>query len=400
MKQRSKPMEELTFLREDAIRQNGFDLIAGVDEAGRGPLAGPVVAAAVILPSPIDAHVLAGIRDSKALNEAQRLQFYHRLTQLTLAYAVGQASAREIEKLNIRQASLLAMKRAVEKLKPVPDYVLVDGRDYPEIDLQGEAIIRGDQTSVSIGAASIIAKVVRDRIMIALHQRYSHYGFDQHKGYPTRYHRVALELFGSCDLHRCTYAGISEAVLVDERSPIFSSLLKKIAVCDTPEKMDAMLKTIQAAGLSTTELYYLEQRLQYHSAFLNQKERHNQPATRDKGKEWESHVIGYLNARGYELWERNFKGSKGEIDLIVNKGSLIAFVEVKSRSSEKYGHPYEAIGRNKRQALIATANEYLYKRDLLNDWDIRYDIASIIAPKNKPMKLEYIEDAFRVEEEF
>lgn len=400
MKQRSKTVEELTFLREDAIRQNGFNLIAGVDEAGRGPLAGPVVAAAVILPSPIDAHVLAGIRDSKALNEAQRLQFYHRLTQLTLAYAVGQASPREIEKLNIRQASLLAMKRAVEKLNPAPEYVLVDGRDYPEIEIQGEAIIRGDQTSVSIGAASIIAKVVRDRIMTALHQRYSHYGFDQHKGYPTKYHRVALELFGSCDLHRCTYAGVSESVLVDERSPKFSTILKKIAMSDTADNMLSLLNTIQSAKLSANERYYLEQRFQYHSDFLNQKERHSQPASRDKGSEWESHVIDYLNARGYELWERNFKGSKGEIDLIVNKGSLIAFVEVKSRSSEKFGQPYESIGKKKRQALIATADEYLYKRDLLNDWDIRYDIASIIAPKNKPIKLEYIEDAFRVEEEF
>ncbi len=180
--------ENPSFLLEEELRKTGIKKIAGVDEAGRGPLAGPVVAAAVILPENIEPHILTGIRDSKQLSEAERDHFFEIVTQHAVSYAVAKASPREIEMIDIRQASLLAMKRAVERLRIQPDYVLVDGRDSLDITIPVKSVIKGDQKSITIGAASILAKVTRDRIMKALHTRFPQYGFDRHKGYPTKYH--------------------------------------------------------------------------------------------------------------------------------------------------------------------------------------------------------------------
>ena len=218
-------------MREEQLRKQGFKVIAGVDEAGRGPLAGPVVAAAVVLPEKIEPHLLAGIRDSKELSEGARERFYEKIIQVAEEYAVAQASAREIEQLDIRKASLLAMKRAVENLKSTPQYVLVDGRDYPDLDVAGEAIIRGDKKSITIGAASIVAKVIRDRIMKALDARYPRYGLAHHKGYPTEYHCTAIQLFGVSDQHRVTFCRVKEHLQSTELRPLFRTRLKNWNIC-------------------------------------------------------------------------------------------------------------------------------------------------------------------------
>jgi ribonuclease HII len=181
--------------------------VAGVDEAGRGPLAGPVVAAAVILDpaQPID-----GLRDSKKMTGRQREAAFETLQQRAIAIGVGLADSREIDELNILHATMLAMRRAVEALSCRPASVLVDGNRCPELLMPVDAIIGGDGTVPSISAASIIAKVTRDRIMLELHQRYPDYGFDRHKGYPTKAHRLALSIHGPTAEHRRSFAPVRD----------------------------------------------------------------------------------------------------------------------------------------------------------------------------------------------
>jgi ribonuclease HII len=186
--------------------------IAGVDEAGRGPIAGPVVAACVVLPP---RHTLAGIADSKQLTPAQREALYAAITQRALAWAIGLASPREIERYNILQASLLAMRRAVLALPIPPQRVLVDGKHaIPSLPLPQQAVVGGDALEESIAAASILAKVARDRIMRELDRLYPQYGFAQHKGYPTALHLERLRLYGACPAHRRTYAPVAQLRLL------------------------------------------------------------------------------------------------------------------------------------------------------------------------------------------
>jgi len=177
-------------------------VIAGVDEAGRGPLAGPVVAAAVILSHSVD---LSGLTDSKALTQKRREAFEPKIRELSWDWSIAASSPGEIDRLNIHQATLLAMRRAILGLKQTPDYVLVDGCFYPRVPYPGEAIVRGDQSQPAISAASILAKVFRDRYMRGLDARFTGYGFSRHKGYPTKAHLEALQVLGPCREHRQSF---------------------------------------------------------------------------------------------------------------------------------------------------------------------------------------------------
>lgn len=180
-------------------------LIAGVDEVGRGPLAGPVVAAAVILDpdQPIE-----GLADSKKLSEAKREQLSIEIRKKALAWSIARADIEEIDRINILQASLLAMKRAVESLSRQPTLALIDGNKLPDLNCQMEAIIKGDSKEACISAASIIAKVSRDQEMVAMEELYPGYGFAKHKGYPTKQHRDAIQELGITPIHRKSYAPI------------------------------------------------------------------------------------------------------------------------------------------------------------------------------------------------
>jgi ribonuclease HII len=197
-----------------AARQLGlsFDvpgLVAGVDEAGRGPLAGPVVAAAVILD---DMKRIRGLNDSKLLTPAVRERLYDEIRAKALCCSVAEASVEEIDELNILQATLLAMKRAVEGLRLKPAKVLVDGNQLPRLRVHAEAVIGGDATIKSISAASILAKVHRDRLCLQLHELHPQYGFHEHKGYSTPAHLEALKLHGACAIHRRSFAPVREAL--------------------------------------------------------------------------------------------------------------------------------------------------------------------------------------------
>ena len=183
---------------ERQLRAEGFCWIAGVDEAGRGPLAGPVVAAAVILPQ---SEMIAGINDSKRLSEKRREALYEEIIQKAVSFSIQSVDEEEIDRINILQATRLAMRRAVEALSPAPLLTLIDAVTLGGIG-EERAIIKGDATSYHIAAASVLAKVWRDRYMVALHEQYPEYGFDKHKGYGTKAHMDALREFGPSPIHR------------------------------------------------------------------------------------------------------------------------------------------------------------------------------------------------------
>lgn len=189
------------------------ELIAGVDEAGRGPLAGPVISAAVIL-DPKKRY--PGLKDSKLLTEKARESLYEMIISKALAFAVGRAEVEEIDKLNILQATLLSMQRAVAKLLMKPTRVLVDGNQVPKLNFPTEAIVDGDQKIRAISAASILAKVTRDREMAELHKLYPGYGFAQHKGYATKEHYLNLKKLGPCEIHRKSFMPVREQLMVSE----------------------------------------------------------------------------------------------------------------------------------------------------------------------------------------
>jgi ribonuclease HII len=198
---------------EKRIHKNGPATICGVDEVGRGPLAGPVVAAAVILRLE---KIPDGLDDSKRLSAARREALYPRIMAMAIAVGVGEASVEEIDRINIRQATHLAMARAVRALSTAADFALVDGNDAPALPCPCETIVKGDSKSLSIAAASIIAKVTRDRMMMALHDEHPHYGWRANKGYGTAEHLRALKIHGPCAHHRKSFAPIHNILYGDD----------------------------------------------------------------------------------------------------------------------------------------------------------------------------------------
>ncbi|MGZ8374516.1 MAG: ribonuclease HII [Nitrospira sp.] len=204
------PTEEF----ERAARLCGYRRIAGIDEAGRGPLAGPVVAAAVVLPVRCR---LSGIDDSKQLSEGERARLYAAILEHAVGMGIGSADVGEIDRLNILEATKLAMRRAIDQLAPPPDYLLIDAVTLPGIGIPERPIIKGDSLSLSIAAASIIAKVTRDRLMAEYHDMFPEYDFLSHKGYGTREHLQRLARHGPCSIHRRTFTPVHEAILTAQR---------------------------------------------------------------------------------------------------------------------------------------------------------------------------------------
>ena len=187
---------------EESCRAQGFGLICGVDEAGRGPLAGPVCAAAVILPHGLE---IPGLTDSKKLSDKKRRELFPIIQREAVAYGIGLASREEIDEINILQATFLAMERALAALSVRPELALIDGNREKDFGLPVKTVVKGDSLSMNIAAASILAKVTRDDLMLELAKEYPQYGFDIHKGYGTRAHYDALREYGPCPIHRTTF---------------------------------------------------------------------------------------------------------------------------------------------------------------------------------------------------
>ena len=187
---------------EDACKEEGYRLICGVDEAGRGPLAGPVCAAAVILPEHLE---IPGLNDSKKLSDKRRRELFPIIQESALAYGIGVASPEEIDEINILQATFLAMRRAISQLHVTPDLALIDGNRETDFGVPCRTVIKGDSLSANIAAASVLAKVSRDDLMLKAAEEYPGYGFEIHKGYGTKAHYAALEEKGPCAIHRRTF---------------------------------------------------------------------------------------------------------------------------------------------------------------------------------------------------
>jgi len=196
-------MDTMNWLEyENKALENGYEIICGVDEAGRGPLAGPVYAAAVILPK---GHIIDGVNDSKKISEKKRELLFDKIIEECVSYSIGIADEKEIDEINILQATFLAMRRAVEGLSVKPDIALIDGNREPALDIPQQTIVKGDAKSASIAAASIIAKVSRDRYMLEMAEKYPEYQFEKHKGYGTKLHYEMIEKYGISPIHRRTF---------------------------------------------------------------------------------------------------------------------------------------------------------------------------------------------------
>jgi ribonuclease HII len=217
-KQMSAPAVDMRLYEREVYRR-GFRLISGIDEAGRGPLAGPVVAAAVVLPKRV---ILPGVTDSKCLTPAQREELDKKIRLRAAAIGVGVVDNLEIDRINILQATFRAMMAAVDQLGIQPDFLLIDGPYKLPLAIEQKGIPQGDSLSLSIASASIIAKVHRDRVMCEYHELFPHYGFDSHKGYATARHYEAIREHGPCPLHRMTFRGVASCLecVGDEQEPL------------------------------------------------------------------------------------------------------------------------------------------------------------------------------------
>lgn len=193
-------MDWLEFEKEALAK--GYKSVCGVDEAGRGPLAGPVCASAVILPEGV---IIEGVNDSKKLSEKKRESLFDVIREQALSYSIAYATVDEIEEINILNATMLAMRRAIDGLDIKADYAMIDGNKIPPIDIDAECIVKGDAKSMSIACASILAKVSRDRLLYKYAEEYPMYGFDKHKGYGTKVHREAILKYGPCPYHRKSF---------------------------------------------------------------------------------------------------------------------------------------------------------------------------------------------------
>ena len=319
------------FELERELHRQGYEYVAGLDEVGRGCLAGPAAAGAVILPRNPSRELFALARDSKQLSAAQRETAYEVITKSALSYAVGWTPSAEIDRIGIAPSVRRAMRRALRKLKPGADHLLIDAIPLPSSGLPQKSIIKGDSKSLSIAAASIVAKVERDRYMVSLAKRYQDYGFESHKGYGTRRHIDAIAEFGPCHAHRMSFS---------------------------PVKREAHRIQPQSPGVI--------------------------------GRWAESFVAAVLEERGMRIVDRNFRTRFGEVDLIAADGETLCFVEVRARKPSRFGTPAETVTASKARRIVVTSQQYLQLNSARwRDW--RIDVAAVELDKwSRPVSVEFI----------
>ena len=297
-------------------------LTAGIDEAGRGPLAGPVVAGAVILDPqrPIE-----GLGDSKQISPGKREALYEEIISCALGVGIGRAERAEIDRLNILQATMAAMQRAVDELRPAPGHLLIDGQHITLLHPSQETIIKGDAKVAAIGAASIIAKVTRDRLMLQYHKIFPRYGFDHHKGYGTAGHMQALRLYGATPIHRQSFSPVREHL------PTWKLHKSKEALGLLGEQMAAV----------------------------------------------------YLVEAGYTIHDLRYKvAHTGELDIIAGMDNMVVFVEVKSQVPGGWSSGEGRIDAHKRDRIMATAQRYCGEKGI--DSAVRFDVISVTFTKTGP----------------
>ena len=331
-----------TFDEETALYRSGYRTVAGVDEAGRGPLAGPVVAGAVVIPPDLRAPWIGRLRDSKQLSPRQRESLYECIRESSAGWAAGVVSNEEVDRLGIASATREAMLRALGGLRSRPDFVLVDGLPVDLDGLPAKALVGGDGRCLSIAAASIVAKVTRDAIMLEEHARYPDYGFDSNKGYPTPAHIELLRRLGPCPIHRRSFTPVHEAMSSDANPGVRGT---------------AKTGRIRLGGLG------------------------------------ERAARGHLERAGFTVLDTNFRCPHGEIDIVARDGDAVVFVEVRTRRGRDFGSPEESITAAKSRRLIATAQTYLQTRDdLPSHW--RIDLVAVdVDSQGRIARIERTENA-------
>jgi ribonuclease HII len=325
----AKEMEDIAREKERIRNIRSFEIaacgdyltggyICGIDEAGRGPLAGPVAAGAVILPADSD---ILYINDSKKLSEEKREELYERITEEAVSWAVGLVSPQRIDEINILQATYEAMRKAEEQLHPQPEVLVIDAVRIPGIHLPQVPVVKGDAKCYSVGAASILAKVTRDRIMREYDREFPEYGFAGNKGYGSEGHIEALKKYGPSPIHRRTFIGH----FIDPASPV-----------------------------------------------------RIRPNYRELGTEEENAAAEYLRGQGIHILEHSFRTDRGEIDLIGRDGEgTLIFFEVKYRSNKKFGDPAEAVTSSKQMTICRTSDYYRHIHGIGDEAKIRFDVAAV-----------------------
>lgn len=328
----ASPAPDCEFERQ--FHRQGLALVAGLDEVGRGCLAGPVAAGAVILPQSPAPQMFEVVRDSKRLSAKQRSKAYEIITRSAVSHAVDWVAPAEIDDIGIVPATRLAMRRALSKLNPAPDALLIDALTLPSAHLPQKAIIRGDGKSLSIAAASIVAKVERDRLMAELAQEYEDYGFERHKGYGTVRHLDAIRWLGPTPIHRMSFRPMRDMGRGVER-----------------------------------------------------------PTTGEIGQDAESFAALALERRGMRIVARNFRSRYGEVDLVALSGRTLVFVEVRARRSTAFATQAETVNRAKSRRLVATCQQFL--QDTMLPWrDWRIDVAEVRLDRwRRPYHVSFIESA-------
>ena len=326
-----------TWDEERHLRSDGYHLIAGIDEVGRGTLAGPVVAAAVLLDPDAHAPYYDELRDSKTLTPRQRERLAASISQSAVGIGVGVAEHSEVDDLGIVKATRTAMARAVADLALRPHYLLIDAVPLPEAGLPFKAIIHGDGRCRSIAAASIVAKVARDRRMTREEVDHPGYGFARNKGYATLDHLRSLQRLGPSAIHRRSFAPVRTLVEPAPTAP---------------------------------------------------------PSQRQtRGRIGERAAADLLRERGFRLLDRNVRYTWGELDLVVEDGQTVVFVEVRARRSNRLGSPMESVTRAKQRRLVLSALEYLQRNGLeKRPW--RIDLIGVhLAAGNRVASMEYLQNA-------
>ena len=342
-----------TFAFESDCRRSGYRVIAGIDEAGRGALAGPVVAGAVVLPADMSQEHIDLIDDSKKLSTGQRERAFDVIRTYASAYGVGVVPNNRIDELGIVPSTKLAMRDAIRAIRWRIDFLLIDAVTNIGIATPSKSIIRGDSKSLSIAAASIVAKVTRDRIMTdVLESQYSGYGFAQHKGYGTAAHMEALQKFGPCPIHRRTFKPIAQLIA---------------------DKSWAVLAATSASNIASRVEMNLPSGL---------------------GLNAEEAAANHLRQLGYRIIDRNYKTRHGEIDIIAKIGTEWVFVEVKGRNSTKFGRPIEALTPAKLHRIENVALAYLASEvgSKIVDWRIDF-VGVTRSPDGRSLDFEIVRNA-------
>ena len=361
---------------------NGAEHVAGIDEVGRGCLAGPVVVAAVILPCET---VIDGLDDSKRLKPEQREDLYEVISSAAMAVGTGWVGAEEIDKINILEASMAAMRTALAALRPQPQVVLVDGNRLPGSGLQEHPVVDGDARSMSIAAASVLAKVDRDRRMVELDEIHPGYGFAGNKGYGSADHLEALRRLGPCPLHRRSFGPVADLIGRNE-SDSYRIFAEGIDGCADVAELARIGEHVRAAkgDLSAGELKSLRRLYRLQVRRLD-----------DLGWRGEKVAVDYLRRRGYEIVEQRYRGAGGEVDVVARIGSTIAFVEVKG-SGDALSDPVARVDRRKRTHLTRAARRWLADRGRA-EFDYRFDVVAVRLGSGRP-EIRHLESAFTAED--